>query len=71
MIGTGLSRAITRSRKDFTVQETTTDRARRLHRVFGDVLPDGTADDQPDPAPDNRDRWLRDNRPPHHDLSEG
>ncbi len=53
------------------MSEAATDRARRLYRVFGDVLPDTTADDQPEVALDERDRWLRDNRPPHHDLSEG
>jgi len=51
-------------------------RAQRLHRVFGDVLPDLTTDDRPDPAEqaDDRrdptheqDRWLQDNRPPHYD----
>ncbi|MDQ4009160.1 MAG: hypothetical protein M3228_00290 [Actinomycetota bacterium] len=49
------------------MKETATGHARRLHHVFGDVLPDSTADDRPDEEPDERDRWLRDNRPPHHD----
>jgi hypothetical protein len=50
------------------------ERARRLAEVFGDVLPPSTGDDVDEPAesdaatPDQRsDRWLRENRPPHHD----
>lgn len=48
------------------------DHTQWLRRVFGDVLPDSTADDRSeyeDKSPDERDRqdrWLRDNRPPHH-----
>ncbi|MGH3811876.1 MAG: hypothetical protein ACRDUV_05395 [Pseudonocardiaceae bacterium] len=52
------------------MQENAIDRKRRLHRVFGEVLPDSTSDDRPgqgDEEPDERDRWLRDNLPPHHD----
>lgn len=53
------------------MQEREADRARRLLRVFGDVLPDSTSDDYPEREPpeelDAHDRWLRDNRPPHHD----
>ncbi|MGH3798055.1 MAG: hypothetical protein ACRDSP_24635 [Pseudonocardiaceae bacterium] len=48
------------------------DRDQRLLRVFGDVLPDIAADDRPDHeelSSEERDRWLRDNRPPHHDGS--
>ncbi|MGH3928426.1 MAG: hypothetical protein ACRDTF_00440 [Pseudonocardiaceae bacterium] len=48
------------------------DRERRLLQVFGDVLPDATTDDVGDHADEveqARDRWLRDNRPPHHDGS--
>ncbi|MGH3766406.1 MAG: hypothetical protein ACRDS0_03400 [Pseudonocardiaceae bacterium] len=45
---------------------------RERWRVFGDVLPEGTADDRPDPVDaadaQDRDRWLQDNRPPHHDT---
>ncbi len=70
MIGTGLSRGITRSGRIVIVQENAIDRKRRLHRVFGEVLPDSTSDDRPgqgDEEPDERDRWLRDNLPPHHD----
>ncbi|MGH3983809.1 MAG: hypothetical protein ACRDST_14280 [Pseudonocardiaceae bacterium] len=39
--------------------------------MFGNVLPDSTTDDRPNDRDDEesheRDRWLRDNRPPHHD----
>ncbi|MGH3943333.1 MAG: hypothetical protein ACRDTG_32855 [Pseudonocardiaceae bacterium] len=50
--------------------EHATDRERRLLQVFGEVLPEATTDDirdQVDQAEQARDRWLRDNRPPHHD----
>jgi hypothetical protein len=44
---------------------------RRLDDVFGDVLPDVTRDETPDP-PDQPggggDEWLRANRPPHHEA---
>jgi hypothetical protein len=44
---------------------------RRLDAVFGDVLPEVTRDEV-DGTPHDRpvaagDRWLRANRPPHHD----
>lgn len=48
------------------------DRTIRLDLVFGDVLPDNTADDRrwlADAEPDERDQWLRENRPPHHDTT--
>ncbi|ROP38597.1 hypothetical protein [Saccharothrix texasensis] len=39
-------------------------RRRRLAEVFGDVLPEGSADE---PHPTGRDdRWYEENRPPHH-----
>ena len=49
------------------------ERKRRLALVFGDVLPDATADDRPDRGagggschgPDGDD-WLRREVPPHH-----
>lgn len=46
-------------------------RRRRLRQqVFGDVLPDTTADERdegaPDPAEGGHDEWLRSNVPPHH-----
>ncbi|MBA2473032.1 MAG: hypothetical protein H0V41_12655 [Pseudonocardiales bacterium] len=47
-------------------------RMKRLDLVFGEVLPDSTSDDRPWPAEaesDERDQWLRDNRPPHHDTT--
>lgn len=50
--------------------EQAADRERRLLQVFGDVLPDATTDDlgdHVDEAAPARDRWLRDNCPPHHD----
>ncbi|SIR76128.1 hypothetical protein SAMN05445060_0695 [Williamsia sterculiae] len=47
-------------------------RRRRLADVFGDDLPD-TSSDEVDPSGQghigdakSRERWLRDNRPPHH-----
>ncbi|MBO0850877.1 MAG: hypothetical protein J2P20_15555 [Pseudonocardia sp.] len=48
-------------------------RRRRLADVFGDVLPDATEDDAPDPVTragqpaDPTERWYTENRPPHHD----
>jgi hypothetical protein len=48
------------------------DRVKRRHRGLDDVLPDDTADDRPDLAvaeSEAHDRWLRDNRPPHHDAA--
>jgi len=41
---------------------------RRLDEVFGDALPTVTSDERdPDPADGaERDRWYRENRPPHH-----
>lgn len=46
------------------------DQAQRLLRTFGEVLPENTTDDRSDEGEEtahDRDRWLRDNRPPHHD----
>lgn len=45
-------------------------RRKRLAEVFGDVLPE-TTEDERDPADDvrrepSRDRWLKDQVPPHH-----
>jgi hypothetical protein len=48
------------------------DRVKRRRRGLDDVLPDDTADDRPDLAvaeSEAHDRWLRDNRPPHHDAA--
>lgn len=43
-------------------------RRRRLAEVFGDVLPETTGDerDEDAAAADDRDRWYRDQVPPHH-----
>jgi hypothetical protein len=39
-----------------------------LDEVFGNVLPDTTADERdPDPADTRDDDWYERNRPPHHD----
>jgi hypothetical protein len=41
-----------------------------VNRVFGDELPDVTTDEWDSASPEDmadRDRWLRDNVPPHHD----
>jgi hypothetical protein len=48
------------------------ERKRRLDEVFGDVLPDTTADER-DPEPRERDAaddWYERNRPPHHDRDQ-
>lgn len=40
-----------------------------VNKVFGDVLPKTTADERDESASEDdveRDRWLRDNVPPHH-----
>lgn len=45
------------------------DRERRrpdLDEVFGEVLPETTADEREPEAPDSDD-WYERNRPPHHD----
>ena len=42
------------------------DARRRREAVFGDVLPDQTADDAPDRDAGSDDEWLRDQVPPHH-----
>ncbi|GAA2338453.1 hypothetical protein GCM10009854_13410 [Saccharopolyspora halophila] len=41
-------------------------RKRRLAEIFGDVLPEETSDDRPDPGQARGDRWYEENRPPHH-----
>ncbi|MCV7171042.1 hypothetical protein H7I41_14075 [Mycobacterium manitobense] len=41
-----------------------------VNEVFGDVLPDTTADERDQGSSDahaQHDDWLRENRPPHHD----
>ncbi len=46
------------------------ERKRQLAEVFGDVLPETTADErEPEVRPDDesaRDAWYRDQVPPHH-----
>jgi hypothetical protein len=44
------------------------ERARRLAEVFGDVLPEATADDLDDEPGGHPERWYTENRPPHHDA---
>jgi hypothetical protein len=40
---------------------------KRLDEVFGDVLPEQSSDDQPDPRESrSSDDWLRAQVPPHH-----
>lgn len=49
------------------VTETAEERRRRLAAVFGDVLPDTTADERdPGEASDATDDWLKSQVPPHH-----
>ncbi len=41
---------------------------RKLDEIFGDVLPDITADEsEPGSTSGFTDGWYRENRPPHHD----
>jgi hypothetical protein len=45
------------------------ERGRRRAQVFGEVLPETTADERDEAAgrdPGAGDEWLRDNVPPHH-----
>ncbi len=40
-----------------------------VNEIFGDPIPDITSDERDDIRPEDaaeRDRWLRDNVPPHH-----
>jgi hypothetical protein len=40
-----------------------------VNKIFGDPIPDTTSDERDDTRPDDdaeRERWLRDNIPPHH-----
>ena len=40
-----------------------------VNKIFGDSMPDTTRDERYDERPDEgdeRERWLRDNIPPHH-----
>ena len=41
-----------------------------VNRVFGNAFPEVSGDEREDVSPDDvadRERWLRDNVPPHHD----
>jgi hypothetical protein len=41
-----------------------------VNKVFGDAIPEISPDEREPISPDDdadRDRWLRDNVPPHHD----
>lgn len=52
------------------MEEQAPDRARQLLQVFGEVLPESSTDDRPDDSDQSshdRDGWLLENRPPHHD----
>ncbi|HET9140319.1 hypothetical protein [Actinophytocola sp.] len=42
-------------------------RRRDLDEIFGDVLPDTTADERDPDTPPPDDDWYHRNRPPHHD----
>jgi hypothetical protein len=47
--------------------ETEVERKRRLAAVFGDVLPDTTADEREEKSDGSgSDEWLRSQVPPHH-----
>jgi hypothetical protein len=40
-----------------------------VNKIFGESIPNITSDERDDTRPDedpDRDRWLRDNVPPHH-----
>lgn len=51
-------------------KETDWQRRKRLAEVFGDVLPETTADEREDPdgrsSESASDRWLKSQVPPHH-----
>ena len=52
-------------------EKTSSERRRRLAEIFGEVLPETTSDERTErrPAPNEGERWYRENRPPHHDNS--
>lgn len=46
------------------------DRRDSVNKIFGETLPETTADEReerPSEGEASHDRWLRDNIPPHHD----
>jgi hypothetical protein len=61
---------VTEQTPDERPAETDWQRKRRLAEVFGDVLPDTTADERdPSEAADSSERgdaWLKEQVPPHH-----
>ena len=59
----------TRAYDSCMVDKPDEDRRRKRAEVFGDVLPEGTSDDQDEPDNEREsssDEWLRRNVPPHH-----
>jgi hypothetical protein len=60
----------TRAYDSCMVDKPDEDRRRKRAEVFGDVLPEGTRDDQDEPGGDSErdasEEWLRRNVPPHH-----
>jgi hypothetical protein len=56
------------SERPETSPETEWQRRKRLAEVFGDVLPDTTADERDESPSQERDgdQWLREQVPPHH-----
>lgn len=52
------------------VDEVARQRGEHLQRVFGEVLPETTSDERGSDDADSdadRERWYRENRPPHHE----
>lgn len=46
------------------------DRRDSVNKIFGETLPEASADERDERAAEHdadHDRWLRDNIPPHHD----
>ncbi|MGI9157214.1 MAG: hypothetical protein ACR2FG_11330 [Marmoricola sp.] len=54
-----------KSERDLSPEERA-ERRRRLARLFGEVLPEQTADDRDDRPSESDDAWLRAQVPPHH-----
>jgi hypothetical protein len=51
------------------VSEPTQPKRHLVNKIFGDSIPDTTGDERDEAAPAEeaeRERWLRDNVPPHH-----
>ena len=45
------------------------ERRKRRAEVFGETLPETTADERDDAPAEGNDRWLREQVPPHHGKS--